>query len=437
MLMLLVCLAVTAVRGVGSAEGLAEDARYGWREELREGFDVTCRGLSWGTSQGLANTDQNPDNNFAQLPEALLTTELRPDVSLVYRRFDFSLKPRARFEWQRIFQGEAAGETAIENELFINEWRVRAQLNEQLLGSYGRENLQWGPSYLSSASNPFFDVNGRSDLNAEVRGRDFARLVWMPSDRWTLSAIANTAAGASTSTDPFVPVYALKLDWVGAEAYAGLITSHKEGRLGRLGAFFNRTASDALLVYAEGRVQQGSEALYPTAADNPLGMSLEATKQEDSALYGVGLIGASYTLEIGPTLTLEYLYNGPGYSGQEAAEYYRLRRQAAELFSDPGPLTGLAAQTLSATASPGQNFLRRHYLMLQYVHCDLADRISLTGRWTLNLEDQSTRLYGSMLYSLGDQVELFVTGVLNSTESDTEFGALYHYQCTLGLTYVF
>jgi hypothetical protein len=43
--------------------------------------------------------------------------------------------------------------------------------------SYGRENLQWGPSYLFSPSNPFFHDNGRSNPKKEIPGMDFARLV--------------------------------------------------------------------------------------------------------------------------------------------------------------------------------------------------------------------------------------------------------------------
>ncbi len=436
---LLILAASSAVVRAADAEGTKSppEQAYTLRDELLDGLDATYRGLVWETIQRSSNTSQNPDNSFARLPGSLLTGELRPDFSLDYRTFAFSIKPRARFDGQKVHQGDAEGETGTETELFINEWLMRVQLSERLLTSYGRENLQWGPSFLTSSSNPFFNDNGRLRLNTEVRGRDFARLVWLPSESWTISAIANTGAGASTAGESFDEIFSLKVDWVGESSYAGVIGSHKKGTGSQLGGYVGVTASDALLTYIEGRVQKGSEALYPTQSTNPFGLTMAATKSDDSDLKTIGLFGLSYTLESGPTLTLEYLYNGQGYTSSEARVYYDLRQQASDAFTAGGPNTGLAAQILGATVSPGLSFLRRHYLMLQYVHSDIGDSLSLTGRWLLNLEEGSSQLYGSVVYSLGDHVELFTTGILTSTQPDTEFGSMLSYQCTLGLTYVF
>ena len=85
---------------------------------------------------------------------------------------------------------------------------------------------------------------------------------------------------------------------------------------------------------------------------------------------------------------MEYLYNGLGYSDNQAERFYQLRARAAEAYDLPG-LSDLSRLTLSRTADPKMRFLRRNYLMLQYNHNDIRDVLNLTVRWTQNLDDGS------------------------------------------------
>ena len=75
-------------------------------------------------------------------------------------------------------------------------------MRENLFVSYGRENLQWGPSFLFSPSNPFFQDNGRRNTYLEVPGMDFGRLVFIPASAWAISFIANTGEGLNKTTGP-------------------------------------------------------------------------------------------------------------------------------------------------------------------------------------------------------------------------------------------
>jgi hypothetical protein len=404
---------------------------------VKEGFDYTVRALTFSTWQEPADLSQNPNNEFLKLADYQFSAELRPDFRIAYGQFDFGLKPRIIYEWQKIVKGADDHQTDEENDFFINEWLARIRITPRLLVSYGRENIQWGPSLLSSPTNPFFKDNGRLSLKEEVRGSDFARCVWVPSETWSISFIANTGKGEQDPAEGFKEAYALKIDYIGEAAYTSLIGSYKRDDRARLGAYAGWTASDALLVYGEGMLQQGSEALYPAASENPLNAVMDKSKTDNDHPEGILVAGGSYTFTAGPTLTLEYLYHSLGYDNDEADQYYKLRENAADAYFKTGILAGLSRQTLLQTADPDLRFLRQNYLMLQVVQPDIKDVLSLTGRWLWNMDDDSSRLYAGIEYFWGDHIEWFAYGTYHLNGTDTEFGTFFKYQCVVGLEYVF
>jgi hypothetical protein len=408
------------------------------RDELCEGFEYSLRVLAFGLYQDVADSSQNPDNDFFQIPRYGADLELRPDARLNFRRLELSVKPRGTLEWMAWEDGSRKGDEDWDDDWFINEWLARVRVTQGLFVSYGRENLQWGPCYLFSPSNPFFADNGRSNPKREVPGMDFARLVWLPVTAWTVSLIANLDEGRQEFRSvEFERTYALKLDYAGGEGYVGLILSHKEDDRNRLGAFGGWTATDALLVYGEGTLSKGTSALYPQKADNPLGASMEAVEDESSSLYGTVLAGGSYTLEAGPTLTTEYLYNSPGYSDDQASAFYQLRNNASDAYNLPGPIQGLSRLTLSRTADPGLRFLRRNYVMFQYVQNDIKDVVNLTFRWIRNIDDGSGQFIAIVECYLGDHIQLFSIGGVNSGHGDTELGTILDRHCMIGVEYTF
>ena len=225
-------------------------------------------------------------------------------------------------------------------------------MRENLFVSYGRENLQWGPSFLFSPSNPFFQDNGRRNTYLEVPGMDFGRLVWMPASVWSLSFIANTDEGLNKTTGPgaflssappppFERTYTIKADYTGREAYASLILSRRADDENLLGFYGGWTVSDAVLLYTEGVVSQGSRGLYPVEDRfSPFGASMAQAHEHSSSLDPVMLLGGSYTFESKGILTLEYAYYGPGYGAQDAQAYYDLRRSGAEAIALGGRIFG-------------------------------------------------------------------------------------------------
>jgi hypothetical protein len=53
--------------------------------ELSEGFDASLRILSYGIYQGVADSSQNPDNDFLRIPRFQANLDIRPDLYLQFR----------------------------------------------------------------------------------------------------------------------------------------------------------------------------------------------------------------------------------------------------------------------------------------------------------------------------------------------------------------
>ena len=405
-------------------------------QKFKEGFSGDLRIMTYGIIQEPANSTQNHDNNFLQLPHYTANLELRPDLRLNLEYLELSVKPRARLEFDIWQEGSRQGDTQWKSDAYVNEWLARLKARDNLFASYGRENLQWGPSFLFSPSNPFFQDNGRSNPFLEVPGMDFARVVWIPHSSWTISVMVNTNEGRNTlvGPDPFEKTYALKVDYTGRENYASIILSQKDYKE-TLGFFGGWTISDAVLLYGEGSLAQGSNALYPQNDMSPLGASMQKIRQGDPDIKPIILVGSSYTLEASGTFSLEYAYNAPGYNSDEAEIYYALRRSGATAFNMGGMAGSLGLMTLGQTINPGLRFLRKNYAMLQYTQSNIKNKIEIFMRWTQNLDDGSCQASAYMTYSLGNHFELFSLGVVGGGGRDTEFGSLLNYQLMFGLKY--
>jgi hypothetical protein len=407
--------------------------------KLVEALRFDLRALGYGIVQQPSDSSQNPGNDFLQIPRHTEEMEFRPDLSLTTDLLNLMVKPRLDLKYRQWEEGFRDGTQDSDSDLYVNEWLARWGARENLFVSYGRENLQWGPSYLFSPSNPFFLDNGRRNPFEEVPGMDFGRLVWIPDSAWTLSFIANTDKGRNDINlpGPFKKAYVLKLDYQGRENYGSLILTHRENSEDSLGGFAGMTVSDAILVYVEGAMVRGVYALYPRRDDSYLGASMQRIYGDDFPIQPVILLGSAYTLAAGGTFTGEYAYYGPGYSGSEADLYYALRKRAATLLSFPEPLSGLGQQTLGQSVNTGLRLLRRNYALFQYNQTSIRDCIDFTFRWTQNLDDGSAQVTALASYMLGNHLQLFCVATQNAGSGNTEFGSLLDYQWMIGGQYTF
>lgn len=410
-------------------------------DELADGFNYLFKTVLSGSVIQPSDSTQNPGNDFLQIPRYTLKGEFRPDFSLSFRKIKLSIKPRFVGTWLDWEEGTPQGRSKTDDDIYVNEWLASYRLQENWFVSYGRENLQWGPSFLLSPSNPFFRDNGQSNPRQEVKGMDFVRALWVMNSSWALSLIGNVGKGEQTFLYEFEPTYALKMDYTSFQKYGSLIASFTENDRFHLGGFGGWTVSDGLMLYTEGSFSAGTGALYPRKRLlSPIDLEIiqmVAAEEDSAALEALMLFGGSYTFESGQTVTAEYVYNSAGYSKDEAELYYQYRRVASRFYDYPYPIGDLANLALLQTLDPKLRLLRQHYLMLQYQETQIWEKLNLLIRCTINLDDTSGQLIPILGYDLGDHTQLFLIGNQNFGGTETEFGSFINYAVTLGIEYIF
>jgi hypothetical protein len=413
--------------------------------EITDGFDATINIRGFGVIQEVVDSTLNRDN-VLEIPRYRAEINFRPDFYLDFRRLSLSVKPRWEGRWREWDDGVLDGDSETDDELFVNEWLAQLRLHDQLFVSYGRENLQWGPSYLLSPSNPFFQNNGRNNPQMELPGLDYARVVWIPSSTWTASFIVNTDEGTQELIQEFEETYALKVDYVGEETFFSLIPSHQEGEDVVLGLFAGWNVSDPLLLYGEGSV---------------------STEDDDARV----LVGGSYTLKTGATISLEFYHNQGGCTLEPFERCFGIETSADQIESaadalqqayenvDLSGLTTLpewymaieeavrdAFEGRPVEETAGFNIedldyvaylVRENYSLLQFTDTRIKDRLNIILRWIHNFDDSSDHTIGIVEYEVGDHATIFTIGNLFLGGEDTEFGSLLSYSLMAGISYTF
>lgn len=384
----------TAAADAGSAPPAAPT----FGQELADGFDSRINLIGYGILQSPINSRLNPDNALA-IPRYQTELDFRPDFHLNIRDFEFGVKPRFTTSWSRVQNGLAAGTDTTNATAYVNEWIARYRVTNQVLVSYGRENLQWGPSQLLSPSNPFNQNNGKNNPAIEQPGLDYGRVVVIPNASWTMSMIANTGSGrlvpSGEETIPFRRAYAAKLDYTGDKTYFSLIASKRETAAYRIGYFGGWTVSDALLAYSEGSVALSRDRGLPHPDFDVLA-------------------GAAYTLEAGPTVTVEYFHHNAGCTQSEISQC-----------ASP------------ASIDPTRPFPRRDYVLLQYLDTKIFRKLNVTVRLIQDLNDHSTELVSFFEYEVGQNWQLYLVPSVTRGPSSSEFGSLLRYSVFAGVAFTF
>lgn len=409
-----------------------------------KGFSYEVRALISQTEQQVSTSPGNPEN-ILQIPGRSFSLDIRPDFYFENSRLRLLCKPRSSSQWKRINEGIYKGDSDSEDELFINEWLAGLQMTDGVFGSYGRENIQWSPSYLLSPSNPFFRENGLRNPKSEVRGQDFARLVWVPTPSWSFSAIANTDEGAGKVIEDFHPAYGVKLDYTGYQKFFSLIPSYREKDRVRMGGFAGWRLNDGLLLYLEGVASQGTDALYPlvTAIRTPQGnpiIMLDDYKEDSTDLETEALFGASYTFQAGSTITMEYFYNSPGYNDRQAElfiDFINPTNQNVRALSSQSSKISQGPKDTDLVSDLKLSRLRKNYLYFQYQHSQINNVLSIIFRYTYNLDDNSSQLIPIVQYDLNDRIQLFLVGTQNFGSQEDEFRFFLDYSYFFGIQYTF
>lgn len=341
--------------------------------------EFSLKNLSSVIYQNPAEVSLN-ENNLLNIPEYTLINEFRPEASIDHERLYLQVEPRFVAMREYVEDGMLADVERSKTETYIHEWIAQFFLTENLSISYGREDLQWGPSYLLSPSNPFDSRNGKSQPKTEVDAADFARITWTPNANWAITGIANIDDGRKEYRvnelirQDFRDLYALKIDYLFNRGHLSMIastTADSEDQDDRLGYYISYNATDALITYTEGSLSEGDEEI---------------------------LAGSTYTFESGISLSAEYFYNSSG-------------------ITDPIPADGLELQTFEdyILSFPNrEGFVRQNYGLIQIYKNDAFRSLDLLLRYTHNLDDSSRTLLGHLEFDILDNLGFFASATTNS-----------------------
>jgi hypothetical protein len=410
--------------GYAVAFPLSPEARED--EQPDTAFSYTVRTLLFADTQSPAHSTQNPDNAFLNLYRSSGDLQVRPDFFVELPGMSAVAKPRFTSSYRWWEDGASKGESDSLNRVFLNEWRVQTKPFSALFLSFGKEKLLWGPSFLASPSNILFRDNEKVNPYAEVEGKYFAKMIALPSNALTVNLIVETQKDVNDLQEPVRPLQALKMDFMGSSYAFSVIGYHRPGDRFRLGSFGQWTASDALVLYYDGIVTKGTDALYPARDPaNPLGGGFVKKYDDSNRLFTSSTVGGAYTFLSGGTFSLEFLYNGQGYNASEAGEYYTLRQSANDHFFDAGALSGLSRNTLNESLNNGLLFLRRYYLMGQFQLLEIKNMLDVTVRYVHGLEEHAGQASSIVEWRISNRFQLFnINTIAISNGKDTEFNAV-------------
>jgi hypothetical protein len=399
-----------------------------------EAFSYNIRTLLFVDAQYPSHSTQNPDNAFLQLYRYSTEVDLRPDLYWEENRVSAVFKPRfntAHYWWE---DGITHGRTDSTSRAFVNEWRVQARTSSELFLSFGKEKLLWGPSFLASPSNILFKDMEKIDPKIEVEGKYLAKAIVVPNNTLTVTVLTETQKEENGLQETLKPLRAVKVDVLGKSYQISMIGYEQQNERFRLGSYGQWTASDALLLYYDGVIMRGTDALYPVRDQtNPLGDDLVKKNDRSDKLLGTVTAGGAYTFLSGPTVSVEFLYNGQGYNDQEATDYYRLRQQASSQFFNPA-LSGPALTTLAETLNTGLPFLRRYYLMGQYQVREIKNALDVILRYVYGLEEHAGQASSILEWRISDRMQLFnINTVAVAQGKETEFNSILDKSFILGI----
>jgi hypothetical protein len=306
-----------------------------------------------------------------RLPGAQWTGEARIDLRLARDGADAVLRPL-------LFAQRNPEGVADVDQAYLSQAYARLRLGDGLTFTGGRELLTWGPANFRSPSNPLYFDAGRTDPLREVPGVDLARLTWTHGAITAMAARELGPGRLDRAATP-QPVSLGKVDLRGENGLASVIVANSVWGAPFYGAFAQATLAEAWLVYAE------------------IGSGLRA---QGASRNTATLLGATYTLQNGQTLGLEWLRDG--------------HRQPAQT-APAGTLTGRDHAALLWQSNLQET---GHYWRLM---------------WTTNLQDGGSQVLAYGEKSLAARWTAFASITRNLGGVASEYGGAFRTALSLGV----
>jgi len=375
----------------------------------------------------------NPNNRIASLNNNDGGLYLRPDVKLKKDKFFIGLKPRLN----TLFQDN--NDTGLE--FYFQEVKLKWYINEALYLSGGRYIKSIGTSTFINPSNPYFIESGRVNPKIELRPIDFIELNWATNSGWDFTLIANLFEGEATNFGfpnfDFYRNYGVQTEYYGSSINYGGIFSVTENKNYHFGFYAQKNLSEAIVMWADGAIKKNVNRFYPVKGHFTNLLSYENVDgDENENTFFSGLLGASYTFSFGPTLYLEYYYNGSGFDN-ETYDIYNSSISDASNYNF-GIIKGLADLNLARSINTGMPYIRKHYLFSQLGENDiLKGFLNYNLRYFYSIDDGSSQFSTVIEANILDNLELFNVSLMNFGKEDSSFKNLIKYQLMLGAIYRF
>ncbi|GAA3648246.1 hypothetical protein [Flavivirga jejuensis] len=373
----------------------------------------------------------NPQNRIARLDKYNGGLYLRPDLKFKNKAFSFFLKPRFNTDWRE--------QKGMETEFYFQQAKLKMQLNDAFYITGGQYIKSIGTSVYVNPSNPYFLESGRLNPKIELRPMNFVELNFT-KENWDFTLISNVHEGEAELFDfPFFEFkrqHGLLVEYYGESQTIGTIVSISEDERYHLGFYGQRNLNDATLVWFDGAVNYNPNRFYPVEGHSTELLPFEMVNGDENKNYFFsGLVGASYTFSFGPTLNLEYYYNGKGYD-DKTFDLYKETVVAGSL-SNFDVIFDLSNLNLGRAANTGMPYLRRNYIFSQIGENDVFGELNYNFRYFYSIDDQSSQFSSLIEWNALDNLEIFSVFIANIGEKTSSFNNLLNNQLMLGTIWKF
>ena len=376
-------------------------------------WDTSWDGTLYGYMNGMtlrADSVLNPANQIANLAKRTDAGEMRMNIKAESDDVRFTARPilATRNQHKTLGATQKSGG-------YLSQWQIRVRTTEGLNLAAGREVLNWGAAQFRSPSSPFYFDNGRSDPMRELVGMDTVKLTWTPDMQSSFTLARVFGAGrVAASSDEWRNTWLLKADQRGDGYAIGFVAAKAALNAVFYGAHGQVSLDDETMLYAEIASSEQVSALQ-SPADVALPFSVLAASPRRNTV----LLGTTYTLPDGQSLTAEYLRDNNGYTTAQEAAYFS---RAASSPAFAGQALGMAPRLLG-----------RDYVHLVWQ----SNLMESEGFWrmmyTRSLTDGGSELGGYGETTLSERISGFATAVLTSGTSRQETSSLFSRSFTVGV----
>lgn len=378
-------------------------------------------------NQGVVDSDFNPDNQVAKIPDNTFETDLRPTFNWeIDSRHKFKIDPRIITQ---VTQAQYRDEkhTTDKTEAFMNELNYQANIGDHQL-AFGIQNYQWGPAEMLSPTNPIFRFQfEQRSLFFQQRGRNLVRWNWQITPNWNLVSMVEVTKNGSElpkEDQKFEPNGLMKLERALTKSsdYIGVVAGKTPYRESFIGEYFAMNFTDEFSAYFDARHQDGSKNFYPD--EDPL---IEFNEREkDGGIKTLANVGIRHEARV--DMRLEYIYNGVGL---DDSDWDRAKTALTTL----GP--NLRENFKRFYRGGRDDLQRQHYGYASVRIPDIGPKNEYTffARHFHSLADNSSSSLVQMDRITGESFNLYVEGALFNGLKTSEFGSLLKHEVSIGFRY--